>query len=342
MKRARRLSLIGIGPIGASIIKLAHNRKYQWIGAVDIDPQKRGKDLGQVAGLKRKLGVQVESSLERVLQQKPDLVIHSTVSSLEKAYPQIMECVHAGVDVISTTEELAYPYQRHNELAKRLDQQAKKNNVTVLGTGVNPGFLMDLLPLTLTGPCWEVRHLLVERRIDADLRRGPFQHKIGAGLSVVEFNQTISVGGGHVGLLESLYMVAAGLGITIDHIEESIEPMIAAAPFNGRLIAVDKGKVLGLRQSAQGYSNGHEIISLSFAAFLGLENPADRIVLDGEPTIEMVIPGGIPGDPATAAMAVNSIANVLAASAGLVTMKDLPVPRAMGSWADTEVGPYEI
>ncbi|MCI2424624.1 dihydrodipicolinate reductase [Candidatus Acetothermia bacterium] len=332
MNRAKRLSLslIGIGPIGASIVKLAHNRKHQWIGAVDIDPQKIGKDLGQVAGLNSKLGVRVESSLEQVLQQKPDLVIHSTVSSLEKVYPQILECVHAGIDVISTTEELAYPYQRHNELAKRLDQQARKNNVTILGTGVNPGFLMDLLPLTLTGPCWEVRHLLVERRIDADLRRGPFQRKIGAGLSIEEFNRTISAGGGHVGLLESLYMVADGLSITIDHVEESIEPVVATAPFTGRLISVDTGKVLGLRQSAQGYSNEHEIISLSFAAFLGLENPADRIVLNGEPMIEMVIPGGIHGDAATAAMVVNSIHNVLAASAGLVTMKDLPVPRAMG------------
>ncbi len=330
MQRARRLALIGIGPIGVSIVKLANKNKYQWIGAVDIDPQKRGKDLGQVVGLESQLNVQVESSLERILQQKPDLVIHSTVSSLEKVYPQIMECVNAGVDVISTTEELAYPHQRHRELAKRLDQQAKENNVTVLGTGVNPGFLMDLLPLTLTGPCWEVRHLLVERRIDADLRRGPFQRKIGAGLSAVEFKQMISAGGGHVGLLESLYMVAAGLGIVIDHVEESIEPVVATAPFTGRFISVDKGKVLGLRQSAQGYSNGHEMISLSFAAFLGLEDPADRIVIDGEPPIKMVITGGIPGDSATAAMVVNSIPNVLAASAGLATMIDLPVPRAMG------------
>lgn len=327
MNRAVRLVQYGVGPIGASIVRLVQKRGYQWVGAVDIDPGKIGKDLGQVAGLSQALGIKITLDPKEALAEKPDLVIHSTTSSLVRAVPQMLTCLEAGVDVISTCEELSFPYL-YSELAQELDKAAKKHGASVLGTGVNPGFVMDLLPVALTGACWTVDSVLVERRLDAGLRREPFQRKIGVGLSPEEFDHLVKAGGGHVGLPQSLHLLARGLGMEVDRLEQGISPVVAEKPFQGRNIHVQQGQVLGLRQWVIGYSGNCRAIELLFEAFLGLQDPGDRVVITGEPGLELTIPGGIPGDSATAAVVVNSIPNVLAAPAGLVTMLDLPVPKA--------------
>jgi 4-hydroxy-tetrahydrodipicolinate reductase len=294
---------------------------------VDIDPGKIGKDLGRVAGFPQPLGIAITGDPKEALAEKPDLVVHSTTSSLAQATPQILTCLEAGVDVISTCEELSFPYL-YPELAQELDRAAKEHGVSVVGTGVNPGFVMDLLPVARTGACWTVEGVLVERRLDANLRRQPFQRKIGVGLSPEEFKQRVNAGGGHVGLSQSLHLLARGLGVEIDQLEQGIMPVVAEKPFQGRSIHVQQGQVLGLRQWAIGYSGDCRVIELRFEAFLGLKDPGDRVVITGEPGLELIIPEGIPGDSATAAVVVNPISNVLAAPAGLVTMLELPVPKA--------------
>jgi len=329
---APRLVQYGVGPIGASVVRLAHERGYRWIGAIDIDRGKVGKDLGDVVGLPQRLGAIVTADPKKTLGLEPDLVVHSTTSSLKKATPQILACLEAGANVISTCEELSFPYFLP-ELAKKLDEAAKEHGCSVLGTGVNPGFVMDLLPATFMGACWAVEHVLVERRLDPELRRTSFQRKIGIGLSPEEFDRMIKAGGGHVGLPQSLHLLARSLGIEISQLEEGIEPVIAQEPFSRGNLHVQAGQVLGLRQWAIGYSGDHRVIELRLEAVLGVREPCDRVMIVGEPNLELVIPGGVPGDLATAAVVVNSIPNVLSAPPGLVTVLELPIPKAR--WRST-------
>ena len=198
-----RVVQFGCGPIGCSIARYALERSnIELVGAVDTAPDKAGRDLGEVAGVGRRIGVPVSADARRLLAElKPDVVLHATGSALDRVFPQLDLIVSSGANVISTCEELSFPYRRHAQIAERLDRLAREHDVTVLATGVNPGFLMDAWPLFMTGVCKEVRSLRISRIQDASSRRLPFQLKIGAGLTVAEFDAKLKAGGfGHVGL----------------------------------------------------------------------------------------------------------------------------------------------
>jgi 4-hydroxy-tetrahydrodipicolinate reductase len=228
--------------------------------------------------------------------------------------------------VVSTCEELSYPYRTHPELAAKLDTAAKEWGVALVGTGVNPGFVMDKLVITLGAVSQKIAHAKAVRIVDASKRRLPLQKKIGAGLSVEEFRARVREGTiKHVGLPESAAMVADSLGLAVDEITETIEPKIATEKVQTEFLTVEAGQAAGVHQIARGLSGGKELIYMELQMYVGAKDPADTITLTGHPNISLTIPGGSHGDIATASVAVNSILPILNAQAGLRTARDLPI-----------------
>lgn len=328
MSNKIRVVQYGLGPIGRGIAQLVTEKKaLTLVGAIDIDPNLQGKDLGEVLGRGAPIGVQVFADARATLAQaRPDLVLHATVSSLEKAAPQLREAIESGADVISTCEELAYPFYHQPQLAEELDRLARQHEVTVLGTGVNPGFVMDKLVVTLMAACRRVERVRVRREVDAALRREPLQRKVGAGLRREQFDALVAEGKiRHVGLPESAAMIAQALGLEHVEITETIDAVIADQDITTPFLAVKKGDVAGVEQVARVKVDGQEKITLELRMFVGARAAADEIHIQGDPEIHMTIPGGIYGDSATAAVVVNAIPAVLAARPGLITMMDLPI-----------------
>jgi hypothetical protein len=324
-----RVLHFGVGPIGAAIIKqIAGRPGFKIVGAIDVDPAKVGRDVGDVAGLNRRLGLKVQDNAGKTLKAtKPDVVIHCTGSSIKGVLPQLEAILKSKSPVISTTEELAYPGYTHVRQARRLHALAKKAKVAMLGTGVNPGFAMDALPVMMTAVCERVDRVVVQRVQDARLRRLPFQQKIGAGLTTEQFQKRADEGSvRHVGMTESIAMIADALGWSLDRITDDIQPKIASVTISSEFLAVDPGYVCGIIQDGAGYRNGEPVIRLHFEAYLGAPEPYDAIEIDGSPRLSMKIAGGIQGDVATASIVVNSIPKVLAAAPGLHTMRDLALP----------------
>ncbi len=320
----------GCGPIGCSIARLASQKdSIGIVGAIDL--VNVGQDLGEVASIGRRLGILISNDADGVLNQtKPHIVLHATGSSLEAVYPQLEQIIKAGSNIVSTCEEVSYPYRKQPELAGKIDELAKEHKVTVLGTGVNPGFLMDAWPLFMTAVCQDVKQIRAVRVQDASLRRIPFQKKIGAGKTIEEFNKLVEAGTlRHVGLAESIAMIAAGLGWELDDITETIEPVIAKTEVRSDFITIAPGQAAGVKQVGYGWQDGKKLVTLDFQAYIGAGESYDAVYITGTPNMEVIIRGGTHGDIATAAMVVNSITRVLDASPGLIAMKDLPVVCAL-------------
>ncbi len=323
----------GLGPIGAGVIKQVAARKgFKIVGAVDIDPAKVGRDLGEVAGLGRSLRVKVSDDARKAIKSsKPDVVVLCTNSSLKKILPQVEAILKLKVPIVSTTEELAYPTRGNMRYARAIHQLAKKAKVAVLGTGVNPGFVMDALPITLTGVCERVDALRIDRVQDARIRRLPFQQKIGAGLTREQFQRKVDEGSvRHVGLAESVSMIADAMGWKLDRITDEIRPRIATATVASEYLAVDPGYVCGIEQDGIGYRNGTPLITLHMEAYLGAPESYDSVEITGSPALKMKIAGGVHGDIATAAIVVNSLPKIREVAPGLHTMRDMPIPSFFG------------
>jgi 4-hydroxy-tetrahydrodipicolinate reductase len=317
----------GLGPIGSAVGRHVVARPgVSLVGGVDIDPGKVGKDLGEAINLGRRLGTSVSENLAQVLEQtEAEVVLHTTSSYFHLFRSQLVEILEQGLDVVSTAEELSFPWLAHPEEAAEIDALAKQVGSTVLGTGVNPGFIMDTLPLHLTSICQQVDHIDVTRIINASTRRGPFQAKIGCGMTVDEFEARIATGKmGHVGLQESIGMVFHTLGRDLVGFESDVGPVVAEDSVESDTIRVEPGQVMGLRQVAHGYAEEGEFLRLTFVAALGAEHEGDTIRITGNPNLEMTL-RGTNGDIATVAMVVNAIPRVRATAPGLVTMADLPI-----------------
>lgn len=328
-----RVVLFGVGAVGAMIAKfLLGKQGLEIVGAVDVAKDKVGKDLGEVLGLGRNLDLKVSDNPDSLLSKvKADVAVHATSSYLKDVYSQIATIVKHGISVVSTCEELSYPFVSEAGLARKLDSLAKEHDATVLGTGINPGFLMDTLVITLTAACQEVEKIGATRVVNAATRRLPFQKKIGAGLTVEEFRKETRDKDitGHVGLEQSIEMVAATLGWKLDTITvEEVEPVIAEKAVQSPDIRVEVGAVAGLRQKAKGMICDREVVALDFQAYIGAEEDYDSIFIKGVPNINERIQPCVHGDLGTVAMIANAIPRVVNAPAGLVTMKDLPIPSA--------------
>jgi len=332
MKKQFDIIQVGLGPMGKIITKLLLQRKNISLrGVIDIDPLLVGKELSEVLDIEKKLDLTIESDLDSILsRENADVVIIATSSSLEKIVPTIESAVKSGSNVISICEELSYPFQYHTERVKKLDDLAKSNNVTIVGTGINPGYLMDLLPIVLTAPCQTVKSIKVTRMMNSAKRRVPFQKKIGTGLSIDEFHKKISNKEitGHVGLTQSIQMIISALGIEYDEIVELPPQEIIAekelTTSYGEI--VPEGYICGLQSKAYAKKEGREIILLDFIAYAGEHDEYDSVLIEGIPSIHQKIIGGVHGDLGTSAIVANLIPKVIDARTGLLTMKDLPVP----------------
>lgn len=327
---------VGFGPMGQLVTKLLLKRKnINLLAVVDIAEELQGKDVKGFLRNEFKTNLKVIADLKDILKSnKVDVVIIATSSFFEKISPMILEVVNAGTNVISLCEQLSYPLVFHPKLSEKVDLEAKKNDVTVVGTGINPGYLMDLLPIVLTAPCETVEKIHVTRMMNSSHRRKPFQRKIGTGLTTEEFKQKIEEKEitGHVGLEESMQMINAALGLDCDEIIElSPEPKITDKEIQGPDGKVPGGFVCGLHSRGIAKKKGKEMIILDFIAYAGDHEEYDSVEIEGIPGIHQTIKGGVHGDVGTASMVVNLIPKVVKANPGLLTMKDLPVPCFTGN-----------
>ncbi len=328
-----KVIIMGCGIMGRKVAQaLMHKQSFSIVGALDIDPDLIGKDLGDLFSPPTAIGIRIEGSPQALLaRMDADALVQTTSSHLAAVYPQIEPFVRAGLNVVSTCEELSFPWKRHPELAAKLDHMAKEAVVTIVGTGINPGYLMDSLPLTLTAPCLRVDSIRVTRMMDSARRRIPFQRKVGTTMTPEEFRRKIDDGiiTGHVGLLESINMIADGLSWKLDEATELPPvPVIAESATESGLGLVSPGCALGLKSVAHGVRDGRKVITLEFIAHAGVKEEFDEISITGEPDIHQKILGGIHGDIGTVSVTINTIPKAVAAAPGLKVMSQLPAPCA--------------
>jgi 4-hydroxy-tetrahydrodipicolinate reductase len=249
--------IYGCGVMGRRIAHALYNKKsFEIAGALDIAPELVGRDLGEYFPEKSKTGIVIENDAEKVLSNtKAQAAVIATTSYLKDVTEQIIQCIQSDLNVVSTCEELSFPWRNELNKAQKIDNLAKDKKVTVTGTGINPGFLMDTLPLMLTAPCLEVKSIRVIRMMDSSKRRIPFQIKVGTGLTQDEFYEKIEKNEitGHVGLLESIHMIAEGLGWNLDEaVEVPPVPVVDEREVHTGLGLVKPGKAVGLSSTAYG------------------------------------------------------------------------------------------
>ncbi len=321
---------IGVGVLGIKIIKfLSERNNFTITGAVDKDTKKINKSLKDFLKFSASdyKKIQISSSVKEAVKEiKPDVAILTTVSSIKNIISQIEEIVEFKIPIVTTCEELSYPWRDYKEYAERIDKMAKDNNVAVLATGVNPGFIMDAFPIFLTSVCQKVNSIKISRIQNARFRRVPFQKKIGAGLTVEEFEKKKKDGTiRHVGLSESINMIGKSLNWKIDRTIDIISPVITSDEIVLDTFKIKVGEVAGVQQIGIGYVGNEEKIILLFRASIDEAQPVDKIEINGIPNIVSNITDGINGDIATCAITLNAIKQVLKAEPGLKTMIDIPL-----------------
>ncbi len=318
---------VGLGPLGQKAVRFALERgTIKIVAAVDPAPDKVGQDLGVLCGMKKKLGIVVRAKLSEALRGvKPSVAILTTLSSVKRLEPQVEELARAGLHIVSTCEELSYPWQTQPAVARRMDAVCRRHKVACVGTGVNPGFLMDFLPSVLTAVCQNVERIKIERFQDASPRRVPFQQKIGAGLTRAQFQAKVREGTlRHVGLTESMHMLARHLGWKLSKTTESLQPIIAKKEITSGYTPIRGGQACGVEQIGRAFVKNREVLTLHFRAAVGEPESFDRVSISGTPSFTTVIPGGVNGDIATCAITINAVRSIVNAAAGLRTMIDLP------------------
>jgi len=297
------------------------------VGVVDPQPERVGKDAGEAAGIGRSLGIKVAYDPDIVLDLAGDVVLHCTDSGLAAVYPQILQAISAEKNVISSCEELVFPWLRYPDIARRLDQRAREVGVRVLGIGGSTGFVMDALALLAAAACQQIKSLQVTRRCGLGPEQLRLGGRIGIGLTPQGFQLAASNGAiGHVGLRESLFMIADTFGWRLDEVVEALDPILAKERVKTQYFVVDKGCVAGIRQAVRGLMGGRELGRLEVEISLLTREPLDQIIIDGRPSINIQIPGGVQGELATAALMANYISAIVhGRTPGLLSMRDMPI-----------------
>jgi 2,4-diaminopentanoate dehydrogenase len=316
----------GLGDIGRAIARaVLVTPDLRLVGIIDPDPGISGRKLEELLGVAAP-DLQVAPDDSALSVARGGVLLQAGSSSFLEMKGQIERAVKLGLSVVSTCEELAYPWLRYEPEAEALDRLCEKAEVAVLATGVNPGFALDRLPALLSQVTGAVRHVRASRVVDALRRRPALQRKVGAGLAEEAFEEAVNRGSvGHVGLAESAALAALGCGLDVDEVEEEIDPVLADRDLDGT-VAVSKGQVAGVRQVARGYADDREVVRLEVVIALGAEHPRDEVELDADPPLRLTVPGGIPGDEATVWAVVHAAAAITLLR-GLVTVLDLPPGR---------------
>ena len=328
-----RVAVCGLGSIGAPAARLLLDgrRGLELVAAATLEPEAHGRPVGDVVGAAAGGSVPVVASLGELLETRPDAVVLATGSFIRDAAADVLQIVGAGANLVSPCEELAFPFNRFPEHARDIDAAAREHGVTVLGTGVNPGFIFDALLATATGVCWDIRSIRGRRVVDVIGFGENIHRRLGIGYMPDEFEQGHRDGtiAGHVGFPESIEMVCERLGVPLDGpVEERFEPMVAETAAPTRYGEVPAGKTEGFVQRAVGTVGGEPRVQLELVLHLrpnaaGLE-PADTIAIDGRHPVNLELKPGMDAILATSAVLVNSIPTVVAAPAGLKSVKDLP------------------
>jgi 4-hydroxy-tetrahydrodipicolinate reductase len=332
MARTLKVAIAGMGPVGQAVARaVLQTPALKLVAAADPSPLHAGKDVGVVLGLPRKARIKVEGDAERFFRRvRADVAFVCTSSLLKEVKPQVTALVSRKINVLTTCEELAWPAPPHAAAFRELDRLARRKKVSVLATGVNPGFAMDALALTLTAPCARVRRVSVTRVVDAATRKLALQRRVGAGLNQGQFRHAVTEGSvRHVGLVESAHMIAGSLGWKLDRVDETLEPAIAPRDLDTEYLRIPAGAAAGIRQAVRAYRAGELAISLDLQVYVGAESPRDHVLVDGDPPVDATIAGGVNGELAAAAMLLNSLPKALAAPAGVLTVKDLPLVHSM-------------
>jgi len=323
-----KVIVVGLGQIGIETCKLLLNKKsFQLLAAVDIDPTKAGKDLGEFLN-KKDLGIKVYPDLKSTLKEfEPEVTILTSKSHLNEIANDIFLCIEHHSSIISSCEELLFPFENNKKLAEEIDAKAKEYFVHVLGTGVNPGFVMDSLPVFLTSVCDKLDSIKIKRVVDLTKRRKALQQKIGLGLSKTDFQNLVKQKKiGHVGLLESAQFVDHYLNLNSQKFDEKIVPILAEKNYKTKYITIPKGTVVGMQHTVIGKSGSKKLVELILEMTANTNESYDEIVINGNPKFKVKIENGIFGDTATVSMMVNVIPNLLHARYGLITMKDINIP----------------
>jgi hypothetical protein len=322
------VAIMGLGILGREIARAAlASPELAVVAAVDSASTFVGKTLSElVPGAPKSL--RIEGDAARVLANlRGGVLLHAIGSRFEAIYPQLEAAARCGIHVVSTCEELAFPWLHYEDKADALDHLAKSRGTCILGAGVNPGFVLDRLVATAGAACGQVRSVHAVRVVDASLRREALQRRIGMGLSEDEFARRADAGElGHVGLEESAALCALGLGLDCDEFEEDVEALIAEED-SGGAFPVEKGQVAGIYQRARGFLEGRQVVDLELTIAAGVEESYDLIELDAEPKVRLKVEGGYPGEVATAWSVVNAAPRMLAAEPGLLTVLELPAGR---------------
>ena len=333
-----RVAQFGLGPIGLESLRFAAGQPWiEIVGAVDNDPQKNGRSLVELTGLGSLDGLSLCPTLEALFREtQPEVILHTATSRAVAALQQIRPALELGLAVASTCEELIYPALKSPEVAQELDVLCRHTKARIVGTGVNPGFVMDLLPICLTGVCRTVDTIRVERVVNASTRRQSLQAKIGSGQDVAEFRRKLQTGAaGHAGLAESAALLAHAMGWPLDQITAHGEPVVATADIRTEYFAVEAGKTCGIHQRVVGTQAGTEKIVLDIRMFLDAPEPRDVIQIAGRPALSATIHGGVAGDDATIASLINVIPRLLAAPPGLRLLHELAAPTWTGGIAQS-------
>ena len=325
-----RVIQFGLGPIGLEALRFAAEHPWlEILGGVDLDPAKSSRTLGDHTGLPALAHRPVFPTLDALLASglRPDVVLHTAGSGAAAALQQVRPALELGLTVASTCEELIFPGLRTPDLAAEYDALCRRSGARLAGTGVNPGFVMDVLPVCLTGVSREVSSIYVERVVDASTRRQPLQAKIGSGQDPEEFRNRFKAGqAGHAGFQQSVALLAHALGWSLDEIRETCEPVVAASRVTTRHFDVPPGRSVGIHQHCVGLAGGVARITLDLRMYLGAPFPHDAITIRGRPDLNVMLNGGVAGDDATVAALINIVPRLHAAAPGLRLMTELALP----------------
>ncbi len=330
-----RVLLWGLGAMGSGMAAMVFEKNdMEIVAAIDTHPAKVGKDIGDILGLPSS-GVIVTDDPREGFSNKPDIALIATSSFLKDVFPNIKYALENNAAVITIAEEMAFPWAASEALAAEIDLIAKKQGKAVLGTGINPGFVLDTLIISLTGICREVKHIH-GKRVNNLAPFGPTVMRTqGVGTTPGEFNEGLASGEivGHVGFRQSAMLIGKALGWEIDEVVEDRQPIITNVQRATKYVKVAPGNVAGCRHTARAYSNGKEVIFLEHPQQVCPEaegiKTGDYITIDGDPPVNLAIEPEIPGGTGTIAIAVNMVPLVLKGAPGLLTMADLPVPRGI-------------
>jgi 4-hydroxy-tetrahydrodipicolinate reductase len=327
--RRIKVAHLGLGVIGMETVKAMSAKPWaQIVAGVDLSPSIHGRSLEDVTGVLSLADVPVYSSFDEMISKvQPDVILHAATSSAAKSFDQMEPMIRSGISVVSSCEQMLFPTLREPTRSKEIHSLCIKHGAAIVGTGVNPGFVMDLLPVCLTGVCRTVNVIRAQRVVNASTRRMQLQKKIGSGMDPDQFRALFKAGqAGHAGFLESAALICHCMGWERPELAETCEPVVADHLIKTDFFTVEPGQTCGIHQTVTGHVDGELRLELDLKMYLDAKKPLDAVQITGTPSLNMLIDSGVAGDIATVAAMVNAVPRLLKAGPGLHLMTDLPVP----------------